>query len=282
MSGQETLAALPPVGPKPAPRPVPAWLRERPELALAPLVFLALMTIWQGLAWTGWISRFVLPAPSSIAEALVAGLASGLFLQHALVTVSEAAIGFGIAVGAGLAIGTLVAESRFLERAVYPFLVALQTMPKIALAPLFVVWFGFGPSSKIAVAAIISFFPMLVTTIAGLRGTDQGRLDVLRALGAGRWRCLISVKLPGALPHIFSGLSIAVVFAMTGAIVGEFVGASAGLGYLIIQANARMNIPQVFAILLVLGGIGVLAFGTVQTLRRRLLFWAPQEELSRK
>jgi NitT/TauT family transport system permease protein len=265
-----------------APPALPAWLRERPELALTPLAFLGIVSLWQAVAELELLSRFVLPAPSEIAASLAAGMASGLFAEHALVTVGEAAAGFGIAAIAGLVVGTLVAELRWLERSVYPYLVALQTMPKIALAPLLVVWFGFGPGSKIAVAAVISFFPMLVTTLAGLRNTDQGRLDVLRALGAGRWRCFISAKLPGALPHIFSGLSIAVVFAMTGAIVGEFVGASAGLGYLIVQANARMNIPQVFAILLVLGAIGVLAYGTVQALRRRLLFWAPQEEHDRR
>jgi NitT/TauT family transport system permease protein len=214
--------------------------------------------------------------------ALVSGFSDGLFLKHGLVTLSEAASGFAIAVGAGLVVGTLIAEIRFLERAVYPYLVALQTMPKIALAPLLVVWFGFGPASKIAVATIIAFFPMLVTMIAGLRHSDQGRLDVLRALGASRWRCFIAAKLPGALPHIFSGLSIAALFCLTGAIVGEFVGASAGLGYLIVQANARMNIPQVFAILVVLGCLGMLAFGGVQMLRRRVLFWEPQEELTRR
>ena len=122
---------------------------------------------------------------------------------------------------------------------------------------------------------------VLVTAIAGLRGCDRGQLDVLRALGAGRWRCLAAVKLPNALPQIFSGLSIAVVFSMTGAIVGEFVGASAGLGYLVVQANARMDIPRVFAILLVLGAIGVLAYALVQAARRRLLFWSPQAEPSR-
>jgi NitT/TauT family transport system permease protein len=260
---------------------LPAWLKVRPELALAPLACLVLLSAWQAAVRFDLVSRHVLPAPSDIAASLVAGLGNGLFLQHGMVTLGEAATGFAMAIVAGIVAGTLIAEIRFLERAVYPWLVALQTMPKIALAPLLVVWFGFGPGSKIAVAAIISFFPMLVTTIAGLRGTDQGRLDVLRALGASRWRCFIAAKLPGALPHIFSGLSIAVVFSMTGAIVGEFVGASAGLGYLIVQANARMNIPQVFAILMVLGALGVLAYGTIQALRRRLLFWAPQEELSR-
>ncbi|RVT91752.1 ABC transporter permease [Rhodovarius crocodyli] len=275
-----TDAALRIAIPEPRPRGAPLWLRRRPELVLTPLVFLVLVALWQAVAWSGVVSAFVLPAPSAIAASLVAGLRSGLFLQHGLVTLAEAAAGFAIAVAAGLVVGTLIAEIRLLERTVYPCLVAIQTMPKIALAPLLVVWFGFGPGSKIAVAAIISFFPMLVTTIAGLRDTDRGRLDVLLALGAAPLRCLVSAKLPGALPHVFSGLSIAAVFALTGAIVGEFVGASAGLGYLIVQANARLNIPQVFALLLVLGGIGVLAYGTIQALRRRLLFWAPKEERS--
>ena len=275
-----TDAALQIAIPEARPRGVPLWLRNRPELVLTPLVFLVLVALWQAVAWSGMVSAFVLPAPSAIAASLAEGFGNGMFVQHGLVTLAEAAAGFAIAVAAGLVVGTLVAEIRLLERTVYPCLVAIQTMPKIALAPLLVVWFGFGPSSKIAVAAIISFFPMLVTTIAGLRDTDRGRLDVLLALGAGPLRCLVSAKLPGALPHIVSGLSIAVVFAMTGAIVGEFVGASAGLGYLIVQANARLDIPQVFAILLVLGGIGVLAYGTIQALRRRLLFWAPKEERS--
>ncbi len=261
---------------------LPAWLRARPELALTPLVCLVVLACWQAVVRLGLVSQYVLPAPSDILLALAAGIGSGLFLQHGLVTLAEAATGFGIAVCAGLVVGTLVAEVRLLERAVYPYLVMLQTMPKIALAPLLVVWFGFGASSKMAVAALIAFFPMLVTTIAGMRATDQGRLDVLRALGAGPFRRFALAKLPDALPHIFSGLSIAVVFCMTGAIVGEFVGASAGLGYLIVQANARMNIPQVFAVLLVLGCIGVAGYALVQGLRRRLLFWEPKQEMSRK
>jgi NitT/TauT family transport system permease protein len=160
-------------------------------------------------------------------------------------------------------------------------LIAIQTMPKIALAPLQIVWFGFGIPSKIAVAMVISFFPVLVNTIAGMKNCDQGRLDVMRALGARRWHMFSLVKLPSALPYIFSGVNVAIVFALTGTIVGEFVGASAGLGFLIIQANTQMNIPDIFAILFVLSVIGVLAYGTVQAVRRRLLFWAPQEELNR-
>jgi NitT/TauT family transport system permease protein len=280
MSGESQAVTAPKLA-LAAPR-LPAWLRARPELLLTPFLLVGLLGIWQGAVGLGLVSRFVLPAPSDIALALGAGLVDGLFLRHGLVTLGEATAGFAIAVCAGLIIGTLIAEIRFLERAIYPYLVALQTMPKIALAPLLVVWFGFGPASKIAVAAIIAFFPMLVTTIAGLRNSDQGRLDVLRALGASRWRCFIAAKLPGALPHLFAGLSIAVLFCLTGAIVGEFVGASAGLGYLIVQANARMNIPQVFAILVVLGGLGLAGFLGVQALRRRVLFWEPKQEPIRR
>jgi NitT/TauT family transport system permease protein len=261
---------------------LPGWVRRRPEWVLSPMLLGIILALWQAASRLDLVSRYVLPVPTDIALALAAGIADGRFPQHALVTLGEAAAGFGIAVVVGVVTGTLIAEIRFLERGVYPWLVALQTMPKIALAPLLVVWFGFGPSSKIAVASIIAFFPMLVTTIAGLRNTDQGRLDVLRALGARRWRCFWSAKLPGALPHIFAGLSIAALFCMTGAIVGEFVGSSAGLGYLIVQANARMNIPEVFAILLALGAIGVLLFGAVQALRRRVLFWEPKQELNRR
>ena len=145
-------------------------------------------------------------------------------------------------------------------------------MPKIALAPLLLVWFGFGLGSKIAVAAVISLFPVLVNTIAGLRNCDAGRLDVLRALGASRWDCFRLVKLPNALPFVFSGLSAAVMFALTGALVGEFVGSSAGLGYLIVQANNSMDIPQVFVFLLVLVAIGLGAFAALQMARRKFLF----------
>jgi NitT/TauT family transport system permease protein len=226
----------------------------------------------------GFVSRFVIPLPSSVLPALGELVTGGTLGQHTLVTVGEAATGFAIAVAIGLTLGTLIAEFRVVERILYPYLVALQTMPKIALAPVLLVWFGFGLGSKIAVAAVISLFPVLVNTIAGLQSCDPGRLDVLRALGASRWDCFRLVKLPNALPFIFSGLSAAVMFALTGALVGEFVGASAGLGYLIVQANNSMDIPQVFAILLILVAIGVAAFAAMQKVRRKFLFWSANED----
>jgi NitT/TauT family transport system permease protein len=249
-----------------------------PDWVLTVLLCAAAVAACQALVSLGMVRPYVLPLPSSIAVSLGALIDSGTLAGNALTTVAEAASGFAIAAVAGLALGALIVEFLLVERIVYPYLVALQTMPKIALAPLLLVWFGFGLGSKVAVAAVISLFPILVNTIAGLKSCDAGRLDVLRALGASRWDCFRLVKLPNALPFIFAGFSSAVMFALTGALVGEFVGASQGLGYLIVQANSRMDIPEVFAVLLVLAALGTLAFGAMQLARRKFLYWAPNEE----
>jgi NitT/TauT family transport system permease protein len=252
--------------------------RSLSDLGSTLLLCVSVIAACQALVSAGIVSKFVLPLPSSIPSELGGLIDTGVLGSNVLTTVWEAFCGFAIATGLGLTLGALIAEFRVVERIVYPYLIALQTMPKIALAPVLLVWFGFGLGSKIAVAAVISLFPILVNTIAGLKGCDQGRLDVLRALGAGRWDRFRLVKLPNALPFVFAGLSTAVMFALTGALVGEFVGATQGLGYLIVQANSQMNIPQVFAVLLVLCAIGTAAFGVMQLLRRRFLYWSPNEE----
>jgi NitT/TauT family transport system permease protein len=262
-------------------RVVRLWRANRRSLSdfgLTLLLCVSVIAACQLLVSAGIVSKFVLPLPSSIPAELAGLFDTGVLGENILTTVWEAFCGFAIATGLGLALGALIAEFRTVERIVYPYLIALQTMPKIALAPVLLVWFGFGLGSKIAVAAVISLFPILVNTIAGLKGCDQGRLDVLRALGAGKWDRFRLVKLPNALPFIFSGLSTAVMFALTGALVGEFVGASKGLGYLIVQANSLMNIPQVFAVLLILCAIGTAAFTLMQFLRRKFLYWSPNEE----
>lgn len=265
------------------PLPSKAWLskaqrRQAVDLSLTATLCVAAIAAWQALVSLGIVSRHVLPLPSSIPASFADLVGSGLLVDNLLTTLTEAAAGFAIATGIGLALGGLIAEFRIVERIVYPYLIALQTMPKIALAPVLLVWFGFGLGSKIAVAAVISLFPILVNTIAGLKSCDQGRLDVLRALGASRWDCFRLVKLPNALPFIFAGLSTAVMFALTGALVGEFVGSTQGLGYLIIQANNLMDIPRVFAVLAILCVVGTAVFGAMQFARRKILYWAPNEE----
>lgn len=255
-----------------------AYRRPVSDVAATAALCVAAIVAWQAMVSLEVVSRHVLPLPSSIPPSLVGLIGSGELGINLATTLMEAAAGFAIATGIGLVLGGLIAEFRTVERVVYPYLIALQTMPKIALAPLLLVWFGFGLGSKIAVAAVISLFPVLVNTIAGLKGCDQGRLDVLRALGASRWDCFRLVKMPNALPFVFAGLSTAVMFALTGALVGEFVGANQGLGYLIVQANNFMDIPRVFAVLAVLCAVGTAAFGILQFARRKFLYWAPNKE----
>jgi NitT/TauT family transport system permease protein len=250
---------------------------RRAGLELAPpcVVLIALLGGWEFAIDALGVNSYVLPPPSAIAASIVEMTLDGSLAANLLVTGEEALCGLLIAVIAGLAIGALVAHSPLFERTVYGYLVAIQTMPKIALAPLFVAWFGFGLASKVSVAALIAFFPMLVNVIVGLKSCDEGKIDVLRALAASEWRIFWLVRLPFALPYIFAGLNVAVVFALTGAIVGEFVGARDGLGYQMLMANSAMDIPQVFGVLVVLGAIGLALSLAVDALRRRVLYWSP-------
>jgi NitT/TauT family transport system permease protein len=252
-------------------------LRLCANAAPATLTLAVLLGGWEFAIDALGVNSYVLPPPSAIAASIVDMVLDGSLAANLLVTCEEAFAGLAIAVVAGLGIGALLARSALLERSVYPYLVAIQTMPKIALAPLFVAWFGFGMASKVSVAALIAFFPMLVNVIVGLKSCDQGKIDVLRALSAGEWRIFWLVRLPFALPYIFAGLNVAVVFALTGAIVGEFVGARDGLGYQMIMANSAMDIPQVFGVLIVLGAIALVLNAAVDALRRRVLFWSPAE-----
>ena len=264
-----------PASPVPPRTARPLWGQGWSAVALPMLAVVLVLCGWQALIdWFG-MSRFVLPAPAAVAVALVEVVRDGSLLRSLLATGEEAALGFVVAVVGGLAIGGALARSPWLERTVYGYLVALQTMPKIALAPLFVAWFGFGLESKVAIAGLIAFFPMLANVVIGLKSCEEGKIDVLRALAAGEWTIFWRVRLPSALPYIFVGLEIAVVFSLTGAIVGEFIGAQAGIGYLLVALTSQMETARVFAVILVTGVIGLGLQTTVDRLRRRLLVWAP-------
>jgi NitT/TauT family transport system permease protein len=160
-----------------------------------------------------------------------------------------------------------------MERIIYPYIVALQTVPKVAIAPLIVVWFGFGMESKIIIVALVSLFPVLVNVMAGLKAVDQDRLDLLVSLSATRWQILRYLRFPNALPFLFAGLNTAIVFAIIGAIVGEFVGSNRGIGFLILQANFSLDIAGAFALFVVLSIMGVSFHAALQAVQRRVLFW---------
>ncbi len=248
-------------------------LKRRPEIVLVPVVFVLVIATWEWLVRAFNVSEFVLPAPSVICTALYRGFQSGLFWQGLKATLTAILGGYAIAAVLALALGTLISQIRILEVTFYPYIVAFQTVPKVAIAPLIVMWVGFGIESKIAIAAAVSFFPMLVNDIVGLKATDPEKIDLMRSLNASRLKIFYMVQLPEALPYIFAGLNIGIVLAVLGAIVGEFVGAKQGLGYLIMQMNYNLDIAGVFAVLVILAVLGIILNFVVVAARRRLIFW---------
>lgn len=247
------------------------------ETWLPPAGVLLLLVVWESAIRLFDVSAFVLPTPSAVANSFWVGLSNGVYLRHALLTAAEALAGFALALVAGIALGALIAEVRLLERALYPFLIALQAMPKVALAPLAIIWLGYGMTSKVVLAALLGFFPVLINTIAGLKSCDSGKVDLMRTLAASRWQIFRLVRLPNAMPFVFAGINVAASFVVLGAVTGEFLGAKQGLGTLILLANNELDTAQIFAILIMLGLLGFVLYASVRTAQRRLLRWAPLE-----
>lgn len=248
-----------------------SW-REHP--LLSPALFVVVLLVWEALVRILDVPKIVFPPPSAVMVALYDGIVSGLFLPHFLVTFYEIIAGFFLGAVAGITLGILIGLSPLMERLIYPYIIALQAMPKIAIAPIMVIWFGYGLTSKIIITATIAFFPLLANTIVGLRSAPKDQIDMLKACTATDWQIFRMVRLPQALPFIFVGLDIAVILSVIGAIVGEFVGAKAGLGYLILQMNFNFNIAGVFAVLIILSLIGIGLHLLVIAVQKRVLFWS--------
>ncbi|MGD9988912.1 ABC transporter permease [Pseudonocardia sp.] len=253
-------------------------VRERPELLLVPGVFVALMALWEFVIPL-FVDDYVLPVPSRIVEALWMQLTDALFWGHLEVTLRESLLGFLIGVGSAVLLGTAISQVRLVEKTLMPYVVAFQTVPKVALAPLFVVWFGFGLTSKVVMAAVISFFPMLINVIEGLRAADADRIQMLTVFGASKLQIFRMVRLPSAMPFIFAGLDIGIVFAILGAVVGEFIGAKEGLGYLLLQTNYNFDIAGMFAVLVVLSVMGLVAHFLIRFAQRKIAFWAEESRV---
>jgi len=245
-------------------------------------VFVAVMLLWHLLVTSLDVSPLIFPGPVSVVQALYTGLASGEIFTHGIVTLSEILAGFAIGALLGLMLGAAIGQSALLEAVLYPYVVAFQTMPKVAIAPLFVLWFGFGMASKIVITAAIVFFPVLANTIVGLRSAPRDQIDLMTAFTASQWHIFRMVRVPHALPYVFVGLDVGIVLAVIGAIVGEFVGAQAGLGYLIMQRNFSMDAAGMFAILIVLSVIGLVLHAAMRFVARRTIFWTDtHSDLSR-
>ena len=240
-------------------------------------ILVVFIAVWQGLTSFGIVSRIILPTPWETAKDIVfvgKNLASGGYMLAAFwMTTKAVLMGFVYALIFGFSLGILVGETSFGERAVLPYLVAIDTMPKVAFAPLFLAWLGFGIASKVALAAFIATFPIVVAVAAGLHAADDNARMLFRTMGATRWQTLFKMKLPTGLPHIFTGLKIAAVGVMAGAITAEFLGGGNGFGELIRVAASQLNTPRVFSLILYLSLLGFALFWSVVWLERRLVFW---------
>jgi NitT/TauT family transport system permease protein len=238
---------------------------------------LGLILIWQVVHMSGIVSPIILPSPMETAGDvwfIGQNLFTGGYMLAALwVTVKEVVFGFAIAIAIGFVLGVIVGESVFGERAVLPLLVAIDTMPKVAFAPLFLAWLGFGIASKVALAAFIATFPIVVATAAGIHAADENAKMLFKTMGASRWQTLFKMKLLVGLPQMFTGLKIASVGVMAGAITGEFIGGGKGFGELIRVAASQLNTPRVFALILYLSLLGLTLFWIVAWVERRIVFW---------
>lgn len=253
-------------------------MRSTKNVALSVLLFCASVGAWEGLVRLFEVPAFILPPPSQVALALWRGFSAGLYLQHLSHTLLETMLGFIAGSALGLILGTAVAMSRPVEFFLYPYIVMFQSLPKVALAPLIVVWFGLGLTSKVINAALIAFFPLLVNTMVGLRSADEERVSLMRSLAASERQIFWMLRLPNSLPFVMAGLDVAMIFALIGAIVAEFVGAQKGLGMLIQSMNFNMDVSGQFSILLILSVVGLLLNRGVMMIRKRVLFWDPSEK----
>jgi NitT/TauT family transport system permease protein len=253
-------------------------MRRLADAALFPLTFAAILLAWEAAVRVLEVPVFLVPAPSRVYQSLVTMTMSGLLFKHFLVTFGEALGGFAIAASCAAICAALITESRLAERLVYPYFTAIQSMPKLAIAPLIIIWFGYGYASKIVVAALLSFFPMLVAFVEGLKATDEGRLKLMRAMSATRWQTLRYVRIPYAMPFVLAGIELGGLYAMMGAIVAEFVGASAGIGNWLIAMNVNLDTASTFALLLVLALYGMTFQKCIAAVRRRALFWSRRHE----
>ncbi|MGO3885648.1 MAG: ABC transporter permease [Mycetocola sp.] len=236
-------------------------------------VLAALLLAWQFLPPLLGLPSYVLPVFSDVLVALTDPAALPRYASNLGATLTEVGLGLMIGVALGLVLAFLLAQFPSLYAIVFPYIVAIESIPKVAVAPLFIIWFGFGLPSKVVVVILLVFFPVLVNTLHGLRSVDPDQIDLFRVNGATPLQTRLRLMVPSALPHIFSGLELAVANAMIGAIVAEFVGAQKGIGVLILQAQGRMETPAVFALLIILSAVGILLNLAVRGVRRVVVTW---------
>ena len=282
-------------GPSTWPEVLPDLSNEEPDISrwrvvrafmvrlrqwIAPLLILVgLVVLWELWVQISEVPKWQLPAPSAIAQELVDSRA--LLLDHGLVTLKEIVLGFFAALVAGLLLAVGIAYSRLLERSIYPLVIASQTIPIIAIAPLLLIWVGYGIAPKVIIVALICFYPIAVNTVDGLKSVDPDMVNMFRTLGASRWQIFTKLQIPAAMPFAFSGIKIGISVSVIAAVIGEWVGASAGLGYLITYSQPLFLTARVFAAIVVLSAMGILLFVLASLVERWMLPWHFTEKRAR-
>jgi NitT/TauT family transport system permease protein len=245
---------------------------------LSAALLILLLTGWQLSVRSGLVPAFVLPAPTDVAAQVFADIFNKTVWFDCLYTLAEIVIGFAIAAVLGVGLGAAIALVPLVDRVLSPYIVALQTIPKVAIAPVLIIWFGFGIESKIVIVALIDFFPILVNVVLGFRGIDQRQIVLMKVLDASAWQIFRKVRMPNALPSIMAGMYIAMIFSVIGAVVGEFLGSPHGLGAQIMQRQSSMDVVGVYSILVILTVIGIALNSAVKATSRKLVFWRSGEE----
>lgn len=256
------------------------WRRLRPDYLLIPAVFVAFIVVWDLFITIFNVRSVILPRPLSVWQSFISGLNTNSplnYYAHILNTLYEVLAGYVIGAIVGIILALLLSQFQLLERVIKPFIVAFQSIPKIAIAPLIIIWFGFGIGSKIALVILIVFFPILVNGLSGFKSVEPERLAVMRSLGASQWKIFTKLVLPGSLPFLFAGLEVALVQAMTAAIVAEFLAGREGLGVLIIQMEQVLNTSGIFGVLVVLAVLGWILTMILNFTRKKLVFWSEEE-----
>lgn len=266
----------PDTGPSPSPGPPQTRRALSPRRTAAsswrPLALvLVLVTAWWAVTEAELVAPYILPSPADTWSAVTDN--AGYLAQHTWVTTWETVIGFVIASVLGVLTAVMMVYSSSLEKTVYPLILFAQVIPKIAIAPLFIVWLGFGPSPKILVAVLMAFFPIVISGLAGMRSVDPEILELTSTMGASRFKTFLKIRLPASLPQLMSGLKVAATLAVTGAVVGEFVGANEGLGYVILQANGNIDTAMLFAALIIMSLLGIVLFAIIEVAENLLIPW---------
>jgi len=254
---------------------VRAWLAKRGGAILA---FVLLFVAWEFAVRVTGVKEYLLPPPSKVWTEFLKRFDP--VMASAWVTTREIIAGYLVAIVVSIPLALWIAYSRFMENTLYPVIVFLQIIPKIAVAPLFIIWFGFGFTPKLLVVFLLSFFPIVVSSIAGFKSVDADIMDFARTTGASQWKMFLRIRLPQALPQIFTGLKVGAALAATAAVVAEFVASDKGLGYLLLQYNGNLDTPMVFATIILLSLIGLAVYYVVELIERFAIPWHVSQRIA--